>query len=121
MSVSPLDSPILGGLFGTDAMRDLFSDRAWLQTMLDVEAALARVEARLGLIPAEAAAAISSAAKVDHLDVAAIGASTKLVGYPVVAWTKALGKAAGADAARYEHWGATTQDILDTALVLQIR
>ncbi len=121
MAVSPIDSPIVGGLFGTDAMRDLFSDRASLQTMLDVEAALARVEARLGLIPAEAAAAITGAARVDALDTASIGASTSLVGYPVVALTKALGKAAGAEAARYVHWGATTQDILDTALVLQIR
>ncbi len=121
MAVNPIDSPILGGLFGTDAMRDLFSDRAWLQAMLDVEAALARVEARLGLIPAGAATAISKAAKVDLLDVTSLGASTRLVGYPVVALTKALARAAGADAARYVHWGATTQDILDTALVLQMR
>jgi 3-carboxy-cis,cis-muconate cycloisomerase len=89
--------------------------------MLDVEAALARAQARLGIIPPEAAAAIAAAARVERLDIAAIGASTSLVGYPVVALTKQLGAAAGPAAAGWVHWGATTQDILDTALVLQVR
>jgi 3-carboxy-cis,cis-muconate cycloisomerase len=121
MSVNPADSEITAGLFGTEPMRALFSDRARLQFMLDVEAALARVQARLGIIPGAAADAISAAASVDRLDLKAIGASTRVVGYPVVALVKALGRAAGAEAARYVHWGATTQDILDTALVLQIK
>jgi 3-carboxy-cis,cis-muconate cycloisomerase len=121
MTVNPADSAILGGLFGTDAMRRVFADEGKLQAMLDVEAALARVEARLGIVPAEAAAAITRAAKAGNLSVAELGASTRNVGYPVVGLVKALGKAAGGDAARYVHWGATTQDILDTALVLQIR
>jgi 3-carboxy-cis,cis-muconate cycloisomerase len=121
MSVNPADSEITGSLFGTESMRALFSDRARLQFVLDVEAVLARVQARLGVIPAAAADAISKAAAVDRLDLKAIAAGTRLVGYPVVALTKALGEAAGAEAARYVHWGATTQDVLDTALVLQIR
>jgi 3-carboxy-cis,cis-muconate cycloisomerase len=121
MTVNPADSAILGGLFGSDAMRRLFSDETRLQRMLDVEAALARVQARLGIVPQEAADAITRAAKVENLSFEELGASTRNVGYPVVALVKQLGKAASGDAARYVHWGATTQDILDTALVLQIR
>jgi 3-carboxy-cis,cis-muconate cycloisomerase len=102
-------------------MRDLFGDHRRLQMMLDVEAALARAQAGLGLVPIEAAAAISGAARAEHLDLDALGASTAVVGYPVVALTKALGQAAGAEAARWVHWGATTQDILDTATMLQAR
>lgn len=121
MTINPADSTILGGLFGSDAMRRLFSDEARLQKMLDVEAALARVEARLGIVPQAAADAITRAAKVANLNFDELGASTRNVGYPVVALVQQLGKAAGGDAARTVHWGATTQDILDTALVLQIR
>jgi 3-carboxy-cis,cis-muconate cycloisomerase len=121
MTVNPADSEIFGGLFGTEEMRRLFSDRHRLQCMLDVEAALARAEARLGIIPEAAAAAISSAASVDRLSVSALAESTRLVGYPVVALVKELGRAAGSEAARYVHWGATTQDIIDTGVVLQMR
>jgi 3-carboxy-cis,cis-muconate cycloisomerase len=121
MSVNPADSTVFGGLFGSDAMRALFSDRGFVQKMLEVEAALARVEARLGIVPAAAAEAITAAASVDRVSLAEIGASTRTVGYPVVATVKALGRAADGDAARYVHWGATTQDIMDSALVLQMR
>jgi len=121
MTVNPADSAVLGNLFGTAEMRALFADRQRLQYMLDTEAALARVQARLGIIPQEAATAIGVAGSVDRLSLDDIAASTQIVGYPVVALVKALGRLAGADAARYVHWGATTQDILDTALVLQIR
>jgi 3-carboxy-cis,cis-muconate cycloisomerase len=121
MTVNPADSTIFGGLFGSEPMRVLFADRQRLQSMLDVEAALARTQARLGIIPQGAATAISAAAAVDRVSFAEIAASTLVVGYPVVALVKALGAAAGEDAARYVHWGATTQDIIDTALVLQIR
>ncbi len=121
MSVNPADSTVFGGLFGSDAMRALFSDAGLVQKMLAVEAALARVEARLGIVPAAAAEAISAAAKVERVSLPEIGASTRSVGYPVLAVVKALGRAAGGDAARYVHWGATTQDIMDSALVLQMR
>ena len=121
MAAHPADSAVLGALYGAPEMRALFADRARLQAMLDVEAALARAQARLGIVPQAAAEAIGRAARADGLDLAAIGASTATVGYPVVALTKALGKAAGAEAARWVHWGATTQDILDTATMLQAR
>jgi 3-carboxy-cis,cis-muconate cycloisomerase len=121
MPVNPADSPIFGTLFGTDAMRAVFDDRAFFQRMLDVEAALARVEAQLGIIPHQAAQAISAAASLERLSLEDLAASTRVVGYPVVGLTKALGRCAGPEAARWVHWGATTQDIVDSARVLQIR
>ena len=121
MSVNPADSQIYGSLFGTDEMRDLVSDRAQLAAMLEVEAALARAEASLGIIPRYAAEAITGAARIEVLSFDKIAASTATVGYPVVELVAQLGRAAGADAARYVHLGATTQDIVDTALVLQMR
>jgi len=121
MSIHPADSQIFGALYSTDEMRALFSDSAQLQFMLDVEAALARVESKLGLIPANAADAISRAARVENLRLDYIAESTRRVGYPVVAVVNELGRVAGDEAARYLHLGATTQDILDTALVLQLK
>lgn len=121
MAFHPADMTVMGGLFGTDRMRAVFDERAWLQRLLDVEAALARVQAALDIVPAEAAKAIDAAARVENLSLPEIAASTRVVGYPVVAVTKALAKSAGAEAGRYVHWGATTQDILDTALALQLR
>ena len=121
MAVNPADSAVFGTLYGSDAMRAVFDEAAYFRRMLDVEAALARVQGRLGLIPAEAAAAISAAAAAVVLDTAELAASVRNVGYPVIAVVKALTRAAGAEAGRWTHWGATTQDILDTAQALQIR
>jgi 3-carboxy-cis,cis-muconate cycloisomerase len=121
MAVGAIDSEIYGELFATAAMRQAFSDRARLQRMLDVEAALARAEATLGLIPAAAATEIAAKAKVEQFDLNAIRVGTERAGYPIVPLIKALGEACERDAGRYVHWGATTQDIVDTALVLQIR
>src|SRR5260370_29550895 len=121
MSINPADSQIFGAMYGTDETRALFSDRAHLQFMLDVEAALARAESKLGLVPAPVADAIGRAARVENLRLDYIADSTRRVGYPVVALVKELGRIAGDEAARYLHRGATTQDILDTALVLQLQ
>ena len=120
MPINPADSPILGTLYGSDAMRAVFDERAYFQRMLDVEAALARVQAQLGIIPADAAAAITRAARVDNLVTEELAASARNVGYPVVGLVAGLSRAAG-EAGRWTHWGATTQDIMDTATVLQIR
>jgi 3-carboxy-cis,cis-muconate cycloisomerase len=121
MTVSAVDSAIFGGLFSTAAMRAVLADQARLQRMLDVEAALARAQARLGLIPAAAAAEITAKARLEHFDLEAIRRGTELAGYPIVPLVKALSDACGGDAGRYVHWGATTQDIVDTGQVLQIR
>jgi 3-carboxy-cis,cis-muconate cycloisomerase len=120
MPVNPADSPILGTLYGSDAMRAVFDERSYFQRMLDVEAALARVQARLGIIPADAADAITRAARVENLDTAELAASARNVGYPVVGLVAGLSRAAGS-AGGWTHWGATTQDIMDTATVLQLR
>ncbi len=120
MPVNPADGPILGTLYGSDAMRAVFSEQAYFQRMLDVEAALARVQARLGIIPADAAAAIIAAARYENLDVEELAASARNVGYPVVGLVAGLSRAAG-EAGAWTHWGATTQDIMDSATVLQVR
>lgn len=121
MTLNPADSAIFGGLYGTDEIRALFDDRRRLGFMLEVEVALARAQAALGIIPAEAAEAIAAAADPDALDLAQIRAETEKAGQPVMALAKALTQAAGPEAGRWIHWGATTQDITDTALVLQLR
>jgi 3-carboxy-cis,cis-muconate cycloisomerase len=120
MPVNPADSPILGTLYGSDAMRAVFDERTYFQRMLDVEAALARVQARLGIIPADAAVAITKAARVENLVTDELAASARNVGYPVVGLVAGLSHAAGS-AGGWTHWGATTQDIMDTATVLQVR
>jgi 3-carboxy-cis,cis-muconate cycloisomerase len=121
MSVHPADSEIYGALWGTAEMRALFSDVTQLQLMLDVESALARAEAKLGLVPQQVAEAISKAAQVENLRIERIAAGTRETGVPVPALVTEIGRVAGEQAARYIHLGATTQDILDTALVLQMR
>ena len=120
MPINPADSAVFGTLYGSDAMRAAFDERMYFQHMLDIEAALARVQARLGIIPPPAADAITEAARVDNLDTAELAASVRNVGYPVVGVVKGLSRAAGA-AGAWTHWGATTQDIMDTATVLQVR
>jgi 3-carboxy-cis,cis-muconate cycloisomerase len=120
MPVNPADGPILGTLYGSDPMRAVFDEAAYFQRMLDVEAALAKVQARLGIIPAEAAETIARAARYDNLNPAELAASARNVGYPVVGLVAGLSRAAG-PAGRWTHWGATTQDIMDTATVLQVR
>jgi 3-carboxy-cis,cis-muconate cycloisomerase len=121
VSVHPADGTVYGAVFGTDAMRAIMDERAYLSRMLDVEAALARAQARLGLIPAEAAQSITAAAQVDRLDMASLAKATASMGFPTVGLVKQLSALSGPDAGRWTHWGATTQDILDTALVLQLR
>jgi 3-carboxy-cis,cis-muconate cycloisomerase len=120
MPTNPADGPILGTLYGSDAMRAVFDEATYFQRMLDVEAALARVQGRLGIIPADAAEAIGAAANMNNLAMEDLAASARNVGYPVVGLVAGLSKAAG-NAGGWTHWGATTQDIMDTATVLQVR
>src|SRR5580704_19282390 len=120
MPTNPADGSILGVLYGSDAMRAVFDEAIYFQRMLDVEAALARAQARLNIIPTEAATAITAAARYENLDPAELAANARNVGYPVVGLVAGLSRAAGA-AGGWTHWGATTQDIMDTATVLQVR
>ncbi len=120
MPINPADGPILGTLYGSDAMRAVFDEARYFQRMLDVEAALARVQGRIGIIPADAADAIIAAADLNNLATTDLAASARTVGYPVVGLVAGLSKAVG-PAGGWTHWGATTQDIMDTATVLQVR
>ena len=105
-------------------MREVFCDQGRVQAMLDVEAALARAEARVGLIPASAVAPIENACRADRYDFAALGEAIATAGNSAIPLVKALGKqiaATDAEAERYVHLGATSQDVMDTGLVLQLR
>jgi 3-carboxy-cis,cis-muconate cycloisomerase len=120
MSFSALDSELLGPLFATDAMRAVFSDRARLAAMLHMEAALARAEARFGLAPPELGAAIE-AISADDFDLVALGRATAVAGVPTIPFLKALQAKLPPALEPHLHRGATTQDVIDTALVLQMR
>jgi len=120
MPSTPFDSAIFRDAFGAPAMRAVFSDEAAVRRWVEVEVALAAAEARAGVIPREAAEAIRAAARPEAVDLARLKGETDLVGYPIVGVVHQLAKQAG-EAGRYVHWGATTQDIMDTATVLQVR
>ena len=121
MPVSIIDSGIYGNLFGSDAMRAVFSERGQVQKWLDVEAALARVQGRLGIIPEDAAAEISGKADADLIDMDLMREEVDRVGYAIMPLVHRLAALCEGDAGRYVHWGTTTQDIKDTGVVLQIR
>ena len=108
-------------IFVPEEFRDAVSDRAWLTALLDVEAALARAEVRAGVIPAAAAAAIVDACDADRFDAVEVAEAGRAAGNPVEPLARALADAAGDEAGRYVHWGATSQDILDTAAMLVAR
>src|SRR5499427_6489920 len=125
MPIGALNSEIFADMFGTAAMREAFGDDAFLARCVEVEAALARAQGKLGIIPAAAADAITHAANAfaagrEALDLARLKRETETVGYPILPLVRQLAEGAG-DFGRYIHWGATTQDIMDTAVVLQIR
>ncbi len=112
---------LFGPSLSTDLMLVTVSDRAWVQAMLDVEAALARAESRIGLIPAAAADGIASHCRVDEFDVAQLGKAAVRSANPVIPLVNALRAAVSQDSAPYVHRGATSQDILDTAMMLIAR
>ncbi|MCK8782960.1 adenylosuccinate lyase family protein [Roseomonas sp. NAR14] len=120
MTFFPPDSTLLGPLFTTEAMAGVFSDRARLATMLAMEAALARAEAESGLVPGTLAGAVA-AVDTDTLDLPALGAKTALSGVPTIPFLKAVEARLPPDLAGGFHRGATTQDVADTALALQMR
>ena len=115
-----IDFQLFGDQFSTPEIRAVFEERTMLQRWLDVEAALAAAQAELHLIPREAAEAIARAARVENLDLDAVKRDLAVTAHPLVPVVRELARAAG-DAGRWVHWGATTQDILDTAMVLQVR
>jgi 3-carboxy-cis,cis-muconate cycloisomerase len=114
-------SDLFGTLFVPDAIRAAISDRAWIAAMLEFEAALAAAEARAGVIPGEAAAAIAAACDPERFEAEALGREARAAGNPAVPLARALTEAVEGDAARFVHWGATSQDVMDTAAMLVAR
>ena len=121
MASTAIDSLIFRDIFSTPAMRRVFADESRIQRYLDVEAALARAQARLGIIPREAAEEIGRQALVEKFDLAKLKARTEIVGYPVLPVVEQLVALCADHLGEWAHWGATTQDITDTAAVLQVR
>ena len=121
MTSSIVDSAYFGSTFRDSAVHGIFSDQSRFAAWLDVESGLARAQARLGLIPEEAAKAITLAAKVENLDILAMTEEYQKVGFPILPLVHQLTNACDKESARWVHWGATTQDIVDTGMVLQMK
>ena len=121
MAITPLDSALFGALLSDEEVAPLFADKALVAQMIVAERALARAEGQLGVIPADAAAAIDAALRDCAIMPETLASGTAADGVPVPALVKALRRAVGGTAGHYVHWGATSQDIHDTALVCQLR
>src|SRR6476646_8012443 len=120
MPSTVLDSDIFKDMFGTPEMRAVFSDDNLLKCYIEAEVALAVAQGRAGVIPQDAADAIAGTAPSVVLDRAALKHEAENVGYPILGLVRQLSAKLG-EAGRYVHWGATTQDSMDTGAVLQIR
>jgi 3-carboxy-cis,cis-muconate cycloisomerase len=121
MAATLLDSKIFRHIFSTAEMRKVFSDEQRTAFYLEIEAALARVQGRLGIIPAEAAREIERQCRVENIDFEKLRAQTERIGYPILGVVQQLVASCRDGLGEWCHWGATTQDITDTAAVLQIR
>ena len=121
MPATIIDSGILGNLFSTEAMRAVFSDGNRTARYLEVEGALARVQGRLGLIPERAAAEIERNCRLDRIDMDRLRQQTERAGSPIIGVVQQLVALCADGLGEYCHWGATTQDITDTATILQMR
>ena len=117
-------SPLLAPMLSSAAMRAVCDDRAYLQFMLDFEAALARAESAVGIIPAGSAEAIANACMADAFDLADLAEAATRSGNLAIPLVKALTSQVAKkdkEAARFVHWGATSQDVIDTATMLTLR
>jgi 3-carboxy-cis,cis-muconate cycloisomerase len=121
MPSSLIDSAVFRDIFSTEAMRRVFSDENRVQKYLDFEAGLARAQARLGIIPKEAAEEIVKHCHAGEIDFAKLKTQTEKIGYPVLPVVQQLVALCRDGLGEWCHWGATTQDITDSATVMQIR
>ncbi|MCB9106843.1 MAG: 3-carboxy-cis,cis-muconate cycloisomerase [Anaerolineales bacterium] len=121
MPFSPTDSTIYAPLFSDPSLANIFSDQQFVRDMLTVEATLAEVQGRLGVIPEAAVEKIVAGVSALTVDFDALRKGVEQAGVPIIELVRQLRGQVGPDAAGYVHWGATTQDIVDTALVLQMR
>ena len=121
MRASIIDSSIFGNIFSTEDMRFVWSDENRTAKYLEVEKTLAKVQGRLGIIPREAADEIVANCDIAKIDMEKLRAQTERIGYPVLGVVSQLNALCRDGLGEYCHWGATTQDITDTATVLQMR
>ena len=121
MPTGTIDSAIFKDIFGTEAMRQVWSDGNRIQKYLDFEAGLARAQARLGIIPQEACDEILKHVKFEQYDIEKLKKETERIGYPVLPVVAQLVKLCKDGLGEWCHWGATTQDITDSATIMQIR
>jgi 3-carboxy-cis,cis-muconate cycloisomerase len=121
MPATIIDSALFGDLFSNPAMRLVFSDERRIQYYLDIEGALARVQARLEIIPKEAAEEISRHCFVEQIDMARLKKQIDVIGHPVLPVVQQLVGLCSNGMGEWCHWGTTTQDIIDTATIMQVR
>ena len=121
MAASIIDSKIFGDMFSDAAMRQVWSDENRTAKYLDIERALAKVQGELGIIPKEAADEIVRNCNIEQIDWVKLKAKTEQIGYPIIGVVNQINANCKDKLGEYCHWGATTQDITDTAAVLQIR
>ncbi len=121
MTATALDSAIFRDIFSTAEMRHVFSDETRTGYYLEIEAALARVQARLGIIPERAAQEIVRQCRIENIDLARLKQQTERIGYPILGVVQQIVDLCADGLGEWCHWGATTQDITDTAAILQIR
>jgi len=120
-SATVVDSAVFQDILSTEAMRRVFSDQNRVQKYLDFEAALARAQARLGIIPAEAADEIVHHCDAGEMDFVKLKTETERIGYPVLPVVQQLVALCRDGFGEWCHWGATTQDVTDTATIMQVR
>src|SRR5690606_32943540 len=108
-------------MFGSAAMRTIFSDESRLKAWIATEVALAKAQVELSIIPSGVDEELERVAKVENLDIVEMKADFDRVGFPILPFVKQLNKACDSETARWVHYGATTQDILDTGMVLQMK
>src|SRR5262245_65796228 len=121
MPATALDSAIFRDIFSTAEMRQVFSDEARTGSYREIERALARAQARLGIRPQQAAREIEEKARIENIDLARLKQQTERIGYPILGVVQQIVALCADGLGEWCHWGATTQDITDTAAILQIR
>jgi 3-carboxy-cis,cis-muconate cycloisomerase len=121
MSSSIIDSNYYRDMFGSPLMREIFSDDARLQGWIDTEVALAKAQAELGIIPKGVDVILRESADISNFDIPSMKEHFDKVGFPILPFVKQLNNFCDSETARWIHYGATTQDILDTGMVLQIK
>lgn len=121
MGTYVIDSALFRDQFGTESMRQIFSDEVTVQRWLDVEAALAKVQGQMGIIPEKASEEIQAKCRIENIDLIELKKEMDRTAHPIVPLLRAMKKACDDDAGEFIHWGATTQDIMDTGTMLQVR